>query len=47
MNYADTSLNATQAHDRYWLGHYQRLTAVKKLYDPMQVFYNPQAVMLT
>ncbi|KAH9212692.1 glucooligosaccharide oxidase [Leptodontidium sp. 2 PMI_412] len=47
MNYADPSLSTTDAHNLYWLKHYDTLTKVKKAYDPGMVFSNPQAVMLT
>ncbi|KAH7336607.1 glucooligosaccharide oxidase [Rhexocercosporidium sp. MPI-PUGE-AT-0058] len=47
MNYADPSLSTTEAHNFYWLKHYDALTKVKKAYDPTLVFSNPQSVMLT
>ena len=47
INYADSSLNSTQAHQAYWLKHYAQLSAVKKAWDPRMVFSNPQAVMDT
>tara|TARA_R110002060_G_scaffold6557_5_gene9964 strand:- start:910 stop:1059 length:150 start_codon:yes stop_codon:yes gene_type:complete len=47
MNYADPTLSTADAHNLYWLKHYDALTKVKKAYDPTMVFSNPQAVMLT
>jgi len=44
INYADPELNATQAHNQYWLGNYEKLTDIKKKYDPNEVFMNPQSV---
>ncbi|PVH77335.1 Glucooligosaccharide oxidase [Cadophora sp. DSE1049] len=47
MNYADPTLSTADAHNLYWLKHYDALTKVKKAYDPTMVFSNPQTVMLT
>jgi hypothetical protein len=47
INYADTSLNAPQAHTAYWLQHYDRLASIKQTVDPGRVFENPQAVLNT
>lgn len=47
INYADTSLTMAQAHSQYWLGHYPQLAEIKKVYDPKQVFSNPQAITST
>jgi hypothetical protein len=44
INYADTSLSAADAHSHYWLGHYDRLVGIKKVYDPKRVFEGPQLV---
>lgn len=38
INYADTSLTAQQAHTNYWLGHYQRLSEIKKSLDPQAIW---------
>lgn len=45
LNYADTSLSASEAHSAYWLDHYDRLATIKRKYDPTQLFSNPQAVL--
>lgn len=44
-NYADPSLPAPEAHERYWLGHYGKLVQIKEKFDPRKVFSNPQAVL--
>ncbi|RMZ71685.1 glucooligosaccharide oxidase [Pyrenophora seminiperda CCB06] len=44
VNYADTGLNRTEAHSRYWGGHYDRLVKLKGVYDPVKVFEGPQLV---
>ncbi|KAL2063766.1 hypothetical protein VTL71DRAFT_5571 [Oculimacula yallundae] len=44
MNYADPTLSTNDAHNFYWLKHYDALTKVKKAYDPKNVFSNPQVV---
>ncbi|KAF3033961.1 hypothetical protein E8E12_002777 [Didymella heteroderae] len=44
INYADTQLNNTEAHTRYWGAHYEKLVGVKAKYDPGKVFYGPQLV---
>jgi FAD/FMN-containing dehydrogenase len=44
INYADTQLNSTDAHTRYWGSHYERLAGIKTKYDPGKVFYGPQLV---
>ena len=43
-NYADPTLSADTAHDKYWLQHYDRLVQIKKSLDPNMVFENPQSV---
>ena len=44
INYADTSLQKTEAHSRYWGKHYDRLVKVKQAYDPYKAFLGPQLV---
>ena len=44
INYADTSLDKTEAHIRYWGDHYDRLVKIKKSYDPYNALYGPQIV---
>ncbi|KAK2765985.1 hypothetical protein FQN54_007500 [Arachnomyces sp. PD_36] len=44
INYADPTLTADEAHEKYWLGNYARLSELKDKYDPDQVFMNPQAI---
>ncbi|PQE09518.1 glucooligosaccharide oxidase protein [Rutstroemia sp. NJR-2017a BBW] len=43
-NYADPSLSAADAHERYWLFNYERLSQIKRAVDPHLVFMNPQTV---
>lgn len=43
-NYPDTTLTAEQAHKAYWLDHYERLSALKREFDPERVFMHPQAI---
>lgn len=43
-NYADPSLSAVEAHEKYWLGNYERLTRIKSEVDPGLLFMNPQTV---
>lgn len=44
INYADPTLNASQAHAAYWLDHYSRLSTIKTAFDPNKLFSNPQAI---
>ena len=45
INYVDPSLTAAQAHSLYYdAPTYARLAAIKKVVDPKQVFWNPQAI---
>ena len=44
FNYADTSLSTEEAHEMYWLQHYDRLADIKTNVDPLDLFTNPQAV---
>lgn len=44
INYADTQLNNTEAHARYWGSHYEKLVGIKARYDPGKVFFGPQLV---
>ncbi|OSS51991.1 hypothetical protein B5807_03450 [Epicoccum nigrum] len=44
INYADTQLNSTDAHTRYWGSHYEKLAGIKAKYDPGKIFYGPQLV---
>jgi hypothetical protein len=44
INYADTTLSASQAHQYYWLDHYSTLANIKSVWDPKNLFTNPQAV---
>ncbi|KAJ4305528.1 hypothetical protein N0V90_001059 [Kalmusia sp. IMI 367209] len=44
INYADTSLTKEEAHGHYWLGNYERLAALKDVWDPKKVFEGPQLV---
>ncbi|KAF2178794.1 Glucooligosaccharide oxidase [Zopfia rhizophila CBS 207.26] len=44
INYADTSLSKEEAHEKYWLGNYKRLVAIKERVDPGKVFEGPQIV---
>ena len=46
-NYADPTLGATEAHERYWLDNYNGLMSVKEVWDKKKVFENPQAVLST
>lgn len=43
-NYADPTLSPEEAHERYWLDHYARLSVIKAAVDPDEVFENPQSV---
>jgi Berberine and berberine like len=43
-NYADPTLSKEEAHERYWLQHYERLVKIKKDVDPGLLFFNPQTV---
>ncbi|CAE7214923.1 hypothetical protein CFE70_009852 [Pyrenophora teres f. teres 0-1] len=44
VNYADTGLDRTEAHSRYWGANYDRLAKIKKSFDPNNVFIGPQLV---
>jgi hypothetical protein len=44
INYADTNLTKSEAHTRYWKGHYSKLVDLKAKYDPKKVFEGPQLV---
>lgn len=43
-NYADPSLHRGEADHRYWMGNLGRVKALKELWDPEEVFMNPQTV---
>lgn len=43
-NYADPTLDAPDAHKRYWLDNYARLSSIKAKVDPTLLFLNPQSV---
>ncbi|KAI9797811.1 MAG: hypothetical protein M1833_005314 [Piccolia ochrophora] len=46
-NYVDPSLSAAEAHRLYYLPQtYRKLVGLKRKYDPREVFWNPQAVMV-
>ncbi|EPS40171.1 hypothetical protein H072_6036 [Dactylellina haptotyla CBS 200.50] len=44
INYADPTLPSAEYGNDYWRVSYPRLRSIKSLYDPDDVFYNPQAV---
>lgn len=45
LNYVDPNLTPAQAHSLYYdAPTYARLAAIKKVVDPKQVFWNPQAI---
>jgi hypothetical protein len=44
INYADTSLTKDQAHNSYWVGKYEKLAALKAVWDPKKTFEGPQLV---
>ncbi|KAF3934813.1 hypothetical protein ABW20_dc0110552 [Dactylellina cionopaga] len=44
INYADPTLPSTEYGNDYWRVNYPRLRTIKSIYDPADVFYNPQAV---
>ena len=45
LNYVDPGLTAARAHSLYYGSPtYERLAAIKKVVDPKQVFWNPQAI---
>jgi hypothetical protein len=44
VNYVDTSLSAKDAHRLHWLGNYERLLQVKRVWNPENVFGGPQLV---
>lgn len=43
-NYADNTMSVDQAHKAYWGDNYERLSKLKKEYDPSKVFMYPQGV---
>ncbi|PLW42534.1 hypothetical protein PCANC_08601 [Puccinia coronata f. sp. avenae] len=43
-NYVDDRLSASEWKSLYYNNHYQRLTQVKGVYDPQNVFVNPQSI---
>jgi len=43
-NYADPTLTPSEAHERYWLFNYERLSEIKSKFDPNLLFLNPQTV---
>jgi hypothetical protein len=43
-NYADPTLSPADAHNKYWLSNYARLSAIKTKVDPGLLFLNPQTV---
>lgn len=45
MNYVDPELNGQQAHESYYTkAVYERLLSIKKMVDPDDIFWNPQAI---
>lgn len=44
QNYADPTLTPSEAHERYWLFNYERLSEIKSKFDPSLLFLNPQTV---
>jgi hypothetical protein len=44
INYADSRLNRTFAQQAYYGSSLPRLQSLKSVYDPTQLFYNPQSV---
>ncbi|KAI6327834.1 hypothetical protein MCOR34_000336 [Pyricularia oryzae] len=45
LNYVDPTLSATQAHDLYYgKTTYAKLQSIKRVMDPNQLFWNPQAI---
>ena len=45
LNYVDPELSAEQAHEIYYSREvYERLVGIKKVVDPEEVFWNPQAI---
>ena len=43
-NYADDSLSVSQAHQAYWGENYRELRRLKGVFDPENVFSNPQGI---
>ncbi|EFP88804.2 uncharacterized protein PGTG_14143 [Puccinia graminis f. sp. tritici CRL 75-36-700-3] len=43
-NYVDDRLSAAQWKSLYYKNHYQRLTQIKRAYDPQNVFVYPQSI---
>ena len=46
-NYADPTLTPEQWHALYYGSHFERLTALKRQYDPNNVFSFPQSIPVT
>ncbi|KDQ15115.1 hypothetical protein BOTBODRAFT_302343 [Botryobasidium botryosum FD-172 SS1] len=46
-NYVDPTLTPEQWQTQYYDGHYQRLTQIKQIYDPNNIFSFPQSIGLT
>jgi hypothetical protein len=44
INYADPTMNRTEAQQNYWRQSLPRLQKIKAAVDPTDVFYYPQAV---
>jgi hypothetical protein len=44
INYADPTMNRTEATSNYWRGALPRLQNIKAAVDPKEVFYFPQAI---
>ena len=45
LNYVDPSYTAAEAHTLYYGDAvYAQLLALKEVYDPARVFWNPQAI---
>lgn len=45
LNYVDPSLSPETAHELYYGSElYDRLLAIKREVDPLEVFWNPQAI---
>ncbi|KAA1071161.1 hypothetical protein PGTUg99_006605 [Puccinia graminis f. sp. tritici] len=43
-NYVDERLSPSQWPNQYYKDHYERLTQIKGVYDPQNVFSNPQGI---
>ena len=44
INYPDATLSTFEAHRYYWRDQYERLSRIKRKYDPRGIFTNPQAI---